>query len=192
MASDELRALHPLIRTRQARDYTQQAPTAAQIDAILTAARWTGSSHNEQPWRFIVVRRRATLDALADAARPSTRGLATAPVAIAIVVPATEERQLWHAFDEGRAAERMLVAATILGLGGGISFTWVRPELRVALREILGVPPDRNVRTIVAIGHPSEAGLQPKSPPGEARNPHSTMVFEERWPDQLPGADGEV
>ena len=173
--------LQPVLRVRQIREFTDDAPTEAELDAIVDAARWSGSSHNEQPWRFIVIRDRATLLALLAAGKPSTRSLATASAAVAIVVPGAEDRQLWHAFDEGRAAERMLIAASILGLAGGVSFTWVRPEVRAAMRDILGVPSEWNVRTMVALGHPTEGALRPKSGPGLARLPRHEVVFDERW-----------
>jgi hypothetical protein len=47
---------------------------------------------------------------------------------------------------------------------------------------MLGVPEDRQVRTIIAIGHPTAAARRPKSAPGEARLPREETVFEERWP----------
>jgi nitroreductase len=68
----------------------------------------------------------------------------------------------------------------MLGLGAGI--TWIMPEKRDAIRAILAVPEGQFVRTIVAIGHPSEAGLRPKSAPGTARLPRGEVVFEEKWP----------
>jgi hypothetical protein len=51
-----------------------------------------------------------------------------------------------------------------------------------AAREIIGLPPDRRVRTIIALGYPSEAARQPKSAPGEARLPRDQAIFRERWP----------
>ena len=85
-----------------------------------------------------------------------------------------------RAYDEGRAAERILIAASLLDLGAGI--TWIRPDVRPTIRELLGVPDDRLVRTIVAIGHPSAAARLPKSAPGTARLPRAETVHEERFP----------
>ena len=77
----------------------------------------------------------------------------------------------------------MLIAAGLLGLAAGIS--WVRRPLGPWSRELLGLPPDRFVRTMIAVGHPSEAALRPKSAPGDARLPAAETVFEERWPQGL-------
>ena len=51
-----------------------------------------------------------------------------------------------------------------------------------AVRELLGLPPDRRVRTIIALGYPTEAALEPKAAPGEARLPRDEAIFRERWP----------
>ena len=172
--------VRPLLRVRQTREFEPEAPTDEELAAIVDAARWTGSAANEQPWRFIVIRDRATLRALHEAGMPQTRGLATAPAAIAIVLPG-DERTVSRAYDEGRAAERILIAAHLLGLAAGIS--WIRTAVGPTVAPLLGLPADRFVRTIVAVGHPTERALQPNSPPGQARLPRDQVVVEERWPD---------
>ena len=98
----------------------------------------------------------------------------------AIVLPADPSKAAGHAYDEGRVAERILVAATAVGVGAGIS--WITSQARPRVSELLGLPEDRTVRTIVALGHPSEAARRPKSAPGQARLPREEVVFEERWP----------
>ena len=83
----------------------------------------------------------------------------------------------------------MLIAAGLLGLAAGIS--WVQPSARAVVGDLLGLPPDRFVRTMIAVGHPSEAALRPKSAPGEARLPAAETVFEERWPQGDPPRFGD-
>ena len=173
--------VRPILRARQVRDFTGEPLDAAQLDALTDAARWSGSSNNTQPWRFIVIRDPEALRALQDAGLPQTRSLATAPAAIAIAMPAEEGRGISLGYDEGRAAERILVAASMLGIGAGIA--WVRGEAREAAAKVLGLPDDRFVRTIVAVGRPSTEARRPKSAPGEARLPREATVFEDRWPD---------
>ena len=171
--------VRPLLRVRQVRDFTDQPVDDAALDAITEVARWSGSSRNTQPWRFIVIRRPETLRAIHEAGLPQTRSLWTAMAAVAIVVPSAPGMSVSHAYDEARAAERMLGAASFLGLGGGIA--WVRADVRDSVGELLGLPKDRFVRTVIAIGHPTEAALKPKSAPGEARLPRTETVLEEQW-----------
>jgi nitroreductase len=174
-----LQLVRPLVRTRQVREFQPQPPSDAEIDALTEVARWTGSSRNGQPWRFIVVRSRDVLERIHEAGLPPTRSLRTAPVGIAITLSG-DGSDPENAFDEGRAAERLLVAAGMLGLGAGIA--WIPARARSLAADLLGLPGDRWVRTIVVVGHPSEAASLPKSAPGEARLPASETVIRERWP----------
>ena len=172
-------AIRPLLRVHQVRQFTDEPVDAEALDAIADAARWSGSSANSQPWRFILIRERETLRRLADSNPPSTRSLATAAAAVAIVLPEVKGAAVSNAFDEGRATERILVAATLLDLGAGIA--WLSAEARLAVGELLGVPEGRFVRTLVAIGHPTDRASRRKSTHGEARLPRSETVFSERW-----------
>jgi len=67
------RSVRPLVRARQIRDFSDQTGRSADLDAIANVARWSGSSQNTQPWRFIVIRERDTIRRLAEAALPQTR-----------------------------------------------------------------------------------------------------------------------
>ncbi|MFV2062166.1 MAG: nitroreductase family protein [Chloroflexota bacterium] len=175
-----LELVKPLMRVRQMRSFTGRRVTKAELFAITEVARWSGSSRNEQPCRFIVLRDKNTIKEIAELGLPQTRGLPSAPAAVAIVMPDEKERELSRAFDDGRAAERMLIACYALGLGGGISR--VRPDLRPAIGEVLGLPAGRSVRTIVAIGHPTQEALEPKSEPGAARMTRDKVIVDDHWP----------
>ena len=174
-----------LIRARQVREFLPDPVPDDALRDILEVARWTGSAMNRQPWRFIVVRDPDARRRLADAA-PNAQHVANAPVVIVIVMPG--ESAEMDAFDEARAAERILVAAYARGLGAGLG--WVTAAGRPAVRELLGVPDERRVRTLIAIGYPTEQARRPKSAPGEARRPLRELVAYERWdtPDPPPGS----
>ena len=178
-ASDPRRRVRPLLRTRQVREFTDEPIQDDVIDAMLEVARWSGSSRNEQPWRFVLIRDAATIARLAAAGMPQTRLLHTAPAAIAIVLPDEPDRAVSRAFDDGRVAERLLIAAGMLDIAAGIA--WIRGDVRPAIREALGLPDGWLVRTIVGLGHPTAAARTPKSAPGEARRPLEELVHRERW-----------
>ena len=172
--------VRPLLRARQVREFTPEPPTDAQLDAILEVARWTGSSQNTQPWRFVLLRDLPTIRSIANAGGTLTRSLQTATAAIAVVMPVDRDGATSLAYDEGRAAERMLIAASMVGLAGGIA--WLKGDARPAVAQLLGLPPDRRILTIMALGHPTEAAQAPKRPAGTARLHRDEVVFEERWP----------
>lgn len=165
-------ALQALRHTRQVRQFTDEPLSDDQLTAILEQARWTGSAVNRQPWTFVVVRDKSTLDALADLA-PHAHGVPTSSATIAIGMEPGQDPD-WDPFDEGRASERMLVAATALGLAASVA--WVRPEYRRRVAEMLGLPAPHYVRTLVSVGHPTAEAAKPKSAPGEARKPLGEIV----------------
>jgi nitroreductase len=174
--------VRPLIRVRQYRQFTDEPPTDQELAAIVDAARWSGSSKNTQPWRFIVMRDRATILRIQKAGMPQTRSLVTARAAIAIVVPESSDAADAESFayDEGRAAERMLIAASFLRLGAGIA--WAFPSIRALVAELLDLPAGWFVRTIVVVGHPTEEARAPKLGAEKARLPRAEVVFEGGWP----------
>lgn len=176
---DPIALTQPILRTRQFREFTPEPPTEAELAALTEVARWTGSSRNSQPWRFIVMRDREAIGRIHAAGMPQTRALLTAPVAIAIVLSG-DPGDIEHVYDEGRVAERLLIAAKLLGLGAGIA--WPRTEVWPLVSEILGLPVDHFARTIIAVGHPTDAARQPKNAQGKARLPASETVHQEHWP----------
>jgi nitroreductase len=166
--------LKPLIRTRQYRHFTDEPVADEDLAALAEVARWSGSSTNSQPWRFLVVRDVPLLRRIAEIGLPQTRALHSAMAALAITLPDDPARAISHAYDDGRVAERVLVGAGMLGLGAGI--TWVRPDVRHEVDALLGVGEGRFVRTIMAIGHLAATDRAPKSAPGQARRPLAELL----------------
>lgn len=165
--------LRALRRTRQVRQFTSEPVTETDLSAILDVARWSGSSMNRQPWTFVVIRDRADRERLAELA-PNAKHVAGAAVAIATAM--SGDNPEWDAYDEGRAAERILVAAGALGLGAAIG--WALEAERPKVAELLGLTAPPFVRTIISLGHPTEAARQPRSAPGTARRPLAELVRE--------------
>lgn len=167
------KAIEPLLHVRQTREFADDSVDQASLDAIAEAGRWSGSRENRQPWRFVVISRVETVRRIGEVGAPQATTLATAPAAVAIVLPQDKAAAISNAFDEGRAAERMLVAAELLGLGAGLA--WIGSEERPAVGDLLAVPEGWFVRTIVAIGHPGGTTGE------RARRPRHETVFSERW-----------
>src|SRR5947208_3413806 len=133
---DRSRALGPIRRVAQIRQYSPEPVPETVVDQLLELARWTGSAKNGQPWRFIVVRDKDRLQKLG-ALRPPIGWLAGAPIGIAIVLQGAEG--MFGAYDEGRLTERLLTGATMLGYGGGTAW-FGGPEEDAEAKRILGIP----------------------------------------------------
>jgi nitroreductase len=170
MADTLLRALR---RTRQVRQFTDEPVREDDLQAILEVARWTGSSQNQQLWQFLVVRDRAIRQRIGEVTRYA-RYVSKAPLAIAIAMPGEDLET--DAYDEGRVAERILIAANALGLGAGIG--WTDGNERAVVGSLLGVIAPAFVRTIMSVGHPTEAAMQKRSGPGTGRKPLEEIVRE--------------
>ena len=164
----------PLIRTRQYREFTDEPLSDDELRALAEVARWSGSSTNSQPWRFLIARDTDVLRRIAELGLPQTRALRTATAGLAITLPDNDSQRNSLAYDDGRVAERVLIAASMLGIGAGI--TWVRPDVRREIGQLLGVGADRYVRTIMALGHPTERERAPRAAPGQARLPLDELV----------------
>jgi nitroreductase len=177
---DERRQLvRPLLRTRQYRSFTPEPVADEDLAALADVARWTGSSSNSQPWRFLLIRDVDLIRKLGEVGHPQTRSLQSALAVIAIIMPDGQGRAVSHAYDDGRAAERILIGAELLGLGAGIA--WVTSAVRPTVGELLGLPAGHYVRTLMAVGHPTDEARQPRSAPGTARLPRDQVVMPDRW-----------
>ena len=173
---ESVQTLQTMRRVRAVRSFRPEPVPEEFLTEILEVARWTGSGSNSQPWMFVVVRKRSTLGAIA-AASPNVRHVAGAAAAIVIVMDGDSPEI--ETFDEGRVAERILVAATALGLASAIG--WIVDAGAPAVHALLGVPESRRVRTLVSLGYPTEAGSRPKAAPGTARRPLAELVRFERF-----------
>jgi nitroreductase len=168
--------LRVLRAVRSVRDLRPDPIPHDVLAAIVEAARWTGSGMNRQPWTFVVVRDRDALAAIAEAS-PNAGHVANAAAAIVLVMDG--EMPDLTTFDEGRAAERILVAATAQGFASAIG--WIGPDGRPAVRALLGIPEEKRVRTLVSLGGATEAGARPKAAPGTARKAFDEVVRWERY-----------
>ncbi|RJL35812.1 nitroreductase family protein [Bailinhaonella thermotolerans] len=141
-----------LTSLRASRWFTAAPVGDEELRQVLEAGRWTGSARNRQPWRFVVVRSgevRRRLSALGAYAAH----LATAPIVIALAVDEDTGGQDAR-FDAGRAAQNMMLAAHLQGLGTcPVSFFPTANADRAA--RLCRLTPPWRVRTALALGHPA-------------------------------------
>ncbi|MGI8477273.1 MAG: nitroreductase family protein [Thermomicrobiales bacterium] len=178
---DPNEVIEALRTVRQARLYSPEPVPPQTLATLLEVARWTGSSRNTQPWEFVVVTDPEDLRRLSQLRTP-INWVAQAPMAIAIVLDGDGPSE---AYDEGRVTERLLFAARVLGLGGGIA--WFGDEAKDAeAKRILGIPAERTARSVVAIGHPTTTKDHRPNPAVAGRRPLSDIVSYGRYGDHGP------
>lgn len=161
-----------MTKVRQARQYLSREVPEDILAQLLEVARWTGSSRNTQPWHFIVVTDKAQLVALSQV-RTAINWVAEAPLAIALVLDGAST--VSEAYDEGRVTERLLVAARLLGLGGGTA--WYGDDAQQQQgKQILGIPAERTARSLVVLGYPKSVKDPRPNPAASGRRPLAELV----------------
>lgn len=158
---------------RAVRVFTDEPLPEDTINRILEAGRRAQSSKNSQPWHFIAVRKRETLQALAETGTFMGH-VAGATLAIAIVVP-PDPRGWVIAFDAGQAAAYMQLAAQELGVGSCLGAVY-EPE---KVNAILGIPEGMKVDIVISFGYPAPEQPRPGVKPG--RNPLTEIVHFDQW-----------
>ncbi len=165
---------------RTVRFFEREPVTQEALDDVLEVARWSGSARNRQPWEFLVVRDRGTLERLA-ALEGYTQHLAGAAVGIVLVMAGNPAKFEQETFDEGRLAERISLAANSHGLGAAVG--WFAGEGRGAAKRILGIPDKRLVRTALSLGRPAQNPPRGRSALPRGRKPLADLVHEEHYGD---------
>jgi nitroreductase len=133
-----------LLSLRAVRHFTSQELPDSVLARILQAARWTGSAKNTQPWQFVVVRNRQTLQQLATFGRYASH-LAGAAVGIVIATPPG-----YALFDAGRVSQSMMLAAWSDGVGSCIASFHDEAQARA----LLGIPEAFQAYTAISFGYP--------------------------------------
>jgi nitroreductase len=143
------------------REYEERPVPDEVVTRILEAARLTGSSRNRQQWDFVVVRDRGTLERLGKLATTGPY-IANAPLAIVVVVPDAPVGYI----DGTRATQTMMLVAWEAGIGSN----WVSIDNTPEVKELLNVPQERMVLTVIPFGYPVKkigAGIKNRKSLGE-------------------------
>jgi nitroreductase len=131
---------------REVRRYADRPISPETERRILEAGRVSGSSKNRQPWRFVVVSDRETVERAAEAVWAADNVLGAALV-IGLVVRGKGP----VSFDAGRAAQNMMLAAWNEGVGScpnGVADA-------DALGAVLGLDEDDHFAIVLTFGYPA-------------------------------------
>ena len=162
-ASNGAEAVLDNIATRTSiRAFTSEPVSDADIETMLRAAMAAPTAMNRQPWEFIVLNDRDTLDALAGKLRHA-RMLENAPLAIVVCAETmitrrdgeVVENMFWE-HDASAATENLLLAAHALGLGA----VWTAasdPERSAIIKDALGITGTVMPLCVIPVGHPAES-----------------------------------
>ena len=152
--SDAITVIHS---RKSVRNFTGQAVSRDLLDKIVRAGMAAPSAVNMQPWSFIVVTYRQTLDTLNDGL-PYAKMLEKAGAAIivcAIPEKAYDGLKEFAVIDSTLAGENILLAAEALGLGAVWTATYPYEDRMNVVRKVLGIPANIIPLNVIPIGYPA-------------------------------------
>lgn len=171
--------VHTAIETRRAT--RSLAPTPISADLVRDLASHAGlspSCSNNQPWRFVFVFDPDRLEAMKPVYNPGNRWCHAASLMIAVLARREDDcvikERAYHLFDTGLAVAFLILRATELGLvahpiaGYGPAQT----------RQVLGIPEEFDVVTIVLVGRQADR-IDPTLSPAKIKD-------ETERPERLP------
>jgi nitroreductase len=158
-------AIRTVLAVRRFKDTPISEPIVHQI---VEAAHLTASSRNGQPWHFIVVQNKETLQQLGKLARTGPY-IAQAPLAIVVAM----EQSPFAVADASRAIQSMILTAWSQGIGSN----WVGFQNLHDINTLLDIPDDITILAVIPFGYPVDAigkGRKTRKPLGE-------IAHRERW-----------
>lgn len=144
-----------LISRRSIRKFKKEAPPLEVIKEAINIARYAPSAKNRQPWEFIIVDDRRTLDELSEI-HPFAKPLKEAPMAV-VTLANMNEAPLTYLIDGSITSTQLWLALHCLKLGA----VWIQTVRNVEdIRRILNIPQHMFPVSILAIGYPDEKPLE--------------------------------
>jgi nitroreductase len=143
-----------IFKRRSIRKFTSDKIRDSDIQHLLEAGMAAPSANNRQPWQFVVVTERTTLDRLGDV-HPYGKMLYEATLAIAVCGEPEVSGAYWIQ-DCAAATENILIAVAGLDLGAVWLGCTPRNERVEAVQTVLNIPEEVPVLSLIAIGVPAE------------------------------------
>ena len=143
---------------RSVRRYLDRSIPDEILTDLMEAAMAAPSAVAKDPWNFIVVRDRTTLDRIADFL-PHGKMLRQAAAAIVVcgdIDRAHDGMESYMLQDCSAAIENILLAATALGLGSCWLGVHPRPDRIEGVRALFNLPPNIIPVSGIALGWPEE------------------------------------
>lgn len=166
------------------RSFLPDPVSEAEWETLLRAAMAAPTAVNRQPWEFIIIEQRATLDTLADGL-PFAKMARQAPGAVLICADparAHQGRVEYAVIDASAACENLLLAAEALGLGAVWTAVYPQADRQAFVRATLGIPEGIVPLALVPVGHP-------RGEPAPKDKWKPALIHRERWQERTTPID---
>jgi nitroreductase len=168
--------IETILSRRSIREFTQAKVPREDITTILNAGRWAPSGLNNQPWKFIVIQQKETMEKMA-ACTHYAGIIRNAPLLIAVYL---DRETMYNRTKDlqavGAAIQNMLLACCELGLGA----IWLGEILnnKDKVNLILCFPESMELMAVLAIGHPGEKNAI------SSRKDMKDICYEEKYAEE--------
>ena len=153
------RRINPVVASRRARRALSEEPVSREeIDALIEAAHLAPSCFNNQPWRFVAIDDPETLTAVKAEMPKGNYWTKPAPAIIAVSSKPDldchlSDKRDYFLFGCGMAVSNLMIQATQMGLIAH-PIAGFNPT---KTKELLGIPEDYTLITLVVIGRQGDA-----------------------------------
>jgi len=140
------------------RSYQEKPVEDEKVEKLLRAGMAAPSAVNKQPWHFVVVRNKATLETIAEIT-PNAGMAKDAPLAIVVCGDMSNEkedmiREFWPQ-DASAATENILLVAHAMGLGAVWTGTYPDSKRCDAVSKLLNLPKHIIPFCTIVVGYPN-------------------------------------
>ncbi len=163
-----MEAYAAILSKKDTRAYSDRPIPAETVRHIIQAGRMAGSSKNTQPVRLVVITDPGQREAIAGCG-DFAKHVLSAPLVIAVILLPDG-----GAFDAGRVAQNMMVAAW----SEGVTSCPTSMHNQDRAQQVLGVPEGHHVQIVLPFGFPVEDARPRESRP---RIGVDDFVHMERW-----------
>ena len=153
---------HALTTRRSIRKYTQEKVPDIQINNMLEAAMYAPSANNKQPWHFVIIRNKETLEQI-PIFHPNAKMIKDASLGILVCTDDDIENSVGYWIQDCAAAtQNILLSAHGMGLGAVWCGIFPREERIVGIKKLFSLPQNITPFSLISIGHPDEQKEQPQ------------------------------
>lgn len=158
--NNSTQTINDIMTRTSVRAYNNREVSTETVDTLMRAAMAAPTAGNKQPWRFVVIRDRGTLEYISDNF-PTMRMMSNAQLAVVVCgdLNATfpqDGRDYWVE-DTSAATENLLLAAHALGLGAVWCGVYPQMERVKKFSDLLKLPSNIIPLNCIAIGYPLNA-----------------------------------
>lgn len=157
MKNDNKTSILELIKSRRStRRFKSEIICDEDLNAVLEAARWAPSGENVQPWKFLVIKNKETMNKIVDLLpyKKFQAFLKNAPILIGVLV--NRKKSAWAILDGALCMQNLMLEAWSRGLGTCFSawYPTVPPPIEEKVKELLNIPLHWTIITFTPLGYP--------------------------------------